>query len=383
MKKILFLDRDGTILKEPSDLQIDSVDKFALLPGVISSLRRCVLHGYSLVMVSNQDGLGTISFPTETFEPCQRLMIDLLKSEGIVFEEIFIDPHFEKDNHPNRKPNLGMLLSFLSKHSIDKKKSFVIGDRLIDAMLAKNIGCGSLTISLSDTASGEEKKTWSQIDTLVFASWKEIVDHLLNQPRQVEVQRETKETSIKMKLLLEGQGHFSGKTGLNFFDHMLEQIVRHSGIDLWLEVKGDLEVDEHHTIEDVGICLGWALKEALGDKRGIQRYGFLLPMDDSLAECAIDLSNRAYFKFEGKFNREYVGDFPVEMLTHFFHSLAASAEINLHLKVEGENTHHQIEACFKAFARSLRQAIYRLKPADLPTDENNLSSMLPSTKENL
>ena len=338
MKKALFIDRDGTILVEPADEQIDSLEKFAFVPGAISGLKALTGLGYELVLVSNQDGLGTPSFPEETFWPCQNLMLKTLKGEGIEFDNILIDRTFPADNAPTRKPGLGMLTAYLDG-SYDLSGSYVIGDRETDLKLAANLGAKGLQIG---------PMTWQEVAETVRAS-----------ERQVTLTRKTRETDISLTLDLDGKGPSGISTGLHFFDHMLDQLPHHGGVSLQLKCAGDLEVDEHHTMEDVGIVLGEAIGQALGDKRGIDRYGFALPMDECKALVLIDFGGRADFVWNVKFTREYVGDTPTEMFSHFFKSLCTAARCNLRVEAEGENNHHLAESIFKAFARALRQAVRR------------------------
>ena len=338
MKKALFIDRDGTILVEPADEQIDSLEKFAFVPGAISGLKALTGLGYELVLVSNQDGLGTASFPEETFWPCQNLMLETLKGEGVVFDNILIDRTFPQDNAPTRKPGLGMLTAYLDG-SYDLSGSYVIGDRETDLKLAANLGAKGLQIG---------PMTWQEVAETVRAS-----------ERRITLARKTRETDICLTLDLDGKGPSGISTGLHFFDHMLDQLPHHGGVSLQLKCAGDLEVDEHHTMEDVGIVLGEAIGQALGDKRGIDRYGFALPMDECKALVLIDFGGRADFVWDVKFTREYVGDTPTEMFSHFFKSLCTAARCNLRVEAEGENNHHLAESVFKAFARALRQAVRR------------------------
>ncbi|WP_395811321.1 bifunctional histidinol-phosphatase/imidazoleglycerol-phosphate dehydratase HisB [Daejeonella sp.] len=364
MKKVLFIDRDGTIIVEPpEDFQVDSLEKLEFLPLAISSLKRLQDFGYELVMVTNQDGRGTSSFPEEDFQKPHQKMLDILNSEGITFAEIFVDDSFPEANSPNRKPNTGLLTNYLISNLIDLHNSFTIGDRETDIQLAVNLGCKS--IFYSDQPN--EKAVLSS------KNWFEISNFLTRKnDRIVELERNTNETKIKLSLNLDGNGEHSIDTGLKFYDHMLDQLAKHSGIDLVLKVDGDLEIDEHHTIEDSAIALGKAFKQALGDKRGIERYGFLLPMDEALVQCAIDFSDRAYFIYEGKFDREYVGDFPTEMFEHWMKSFSEHAGMNLNLKIiDGNNTHHMIEASFKALAKSIKQAI-KITGTELPSTKGVL-----------
>jgi imidazoleglycerol-phosphate dehydratase/histidinol-phosphatase len=364
MKKVLFIDRDGTIIVEPpEDFQVDSLEKLEFLPLAISSLKRLQDFGYELVMVTNQDGRGTSSFPEEDFQKPHQKMLNILNKEGISFAEIFVDDSFPEANSPNRKPNTGLLTNYLISNLIDLHNSFTIGDRETDIQLAVNLGCKA--IFYSDQP--QEKAVLSS------KNWLEITNYLTRKKdRIVELERNTKETKIKLSLNLDGNGEHSIDTGLKFYDHMLDQLTKHSGLDLVLKVDGDLEIDEHHTIEDSAIALGKAFKQALGDKRGIERYGFLLPMDEALVQCAIDFSDRAYFIYEGKFDREYVGDFPTEMFEHWMKSFSEHAGMNLNLKIiDGNNTHHMIEASFKALAKSIKQAI-KITGTELPSTKGVL-----------
>lgn len=364
MKKVLFIDRDGTIIVEPPvDLQVDSLEKLEFLPYAISSLKTLQEFGYELVMVTNQDGRGTSSFPEDDFQKPHQKMLDILRNEGITFAEIFIDDSFPEDNSPNRKPNTGLLTNYLISNLIDLHHSFTIGDRETDVKLAENMGCKSIYFSEKNIENA----------ALCSTSWPEICQFLCRKnDRLVELERNTKETKIKLSLNLDGNGEHKIDTGLKFYDHMLDQLAKHSGVDLTLTVEGDLEIDEHHTIEDSAIALGKAFKQALGDKRGIERYGFLLPMDEALVQCAIDFSDRAYFIYEGKFDREYVGDFPTEMFEHWMKSFSEHAGMNLNLKIiDGDNTHHMIEASFKALAKSIKQAI-QITGTELPSTKGVL-----------
>lgn len=341
LRKILFLDRDGTLIEEPSDFQIDSLTKFKLVPGVIPALLKLKAAGYEFVMVSNQDGLGTDSFPLTDFEPPQQLLLDILASQGIRFSAIHIDPHFEHQNAPTRKPGIGMLLDYLTSGRLDFAHSAVIGDRETDLQLARNLGVRGFRL-------GPDHDDWATVAHL-----------LADAPRIASVERITSETRIRVSVDLDREARAEVTTGIGFFDHMLEQIGRHGGFALTLTCAGDTHIDEHHSIEDSALALGEALRKALGDKRGIGRYGFTLPMDETLASAALDLSGRAYLVFDGTFPRGEVGGMPTELVPHFFRSLCDALGANLHLSVRGENTHHMVEACFKAFARVLRQAIRR------------------------
>lgn len=373
MKKVLFIDRDGTLIWEPpTDFQIDSFEKFRFLPGVITQLGKIAKElDFELVMVTNQDGLGTPSFPEDTFWPVQNVMLSVLESEGIAFSEICIDRTFEKDNQPTRKPNTGLLKRYL-EGGYDLKNSFVIGDRITDVKLAKNLGAKAIFIKNYDKSEGFESDIALQAN-----NWADIYNFLKLPPREIKWERKTNETDIKIKLNLDGNGKSAIKTGLAFFDHMLEQLSKHGNVDLTIDAKGDLEIDEHHTIEDVGIALGEAFAGALGSKLGIERYGFtqpagaqLLPMDDCLAQVAIDFGGRNWIVWDASFKREKIGDVPTEMFFHFFKSFSDAAKCNLNIKAEGENEHHKIESIFKAFAKSIKMAVAR--------DKENMR--LPSTK---
>lgn len=363
MKKVLFIDRDGTLIKEPPvDFQVDSLEKLEYLPGVFRYLSRIAEElEYELVLVTNQDGLGTESFPMEDFLPAQNKMLQALEGEGIRFADIFIDRSFPHEKLPTRKPGTALLSKYIYG-AYDLKESYVIGDRKTDVELAKNLGSKSIFL-------GEENPG----ATFCAQSWKEIYQYLKGVPRTAEIRRTTLETDIHVALNLDGEGKSSISTGLGFFDHMLEQISRHSGIDLKIEVRGDLHIDEHHTVEDTALALGQAFERALGAKKGIGRYGFLLPMDESLAQVAIDFSGRPWLVFDATFSREKIGDVPTEMFFHFFKSFCDASRSNLNIKVEGSNEHHMIESVFKAFARALRMAVKRSS-----SDFN-----IPSTKGSL
>jgi imidazoleglycerol-phosphate dehydratase/histidinol-phosphatase len=367
-KKILFIDRDGTIIKEPADEQIDSLEKLEFLPKVITALSKLAREtDYLLVMVTNQDGLGTSSFPEDTFWPAQNKMLKTLEGEGVTFKKIHIDKSFPKDNLPTRKPGIAMLTEYLDDR-YDIQNSFVIGDRTTDVQMAKNLGCKSIYIAPKDKAS-----EWGIGDLhydFISNDWDEIYSFLTKSERVAHIHRKTNETDILIDLNLDGQGKGVMDTGLGFFDHMLDQLCKHSGVDLSITVKGDLHIDEHHTIEDTALALGEAFLVALGSKKGIDRYGFLLPMDECLAQSAIDFSGRSWLVWDAKFTREKIGDMPTEMFYHFFKSFTDTAKCNLNIKVEGENEHHKIESIFKAFAKSIKAAI-RKDP------KNNL---IPSTK---
>jgi len=362
MKKVLFIDRDGTIISEPEDEQVDSFEKFSFLPGAITCLSKIAIEtDFELVMVTNQDGLGTDSYPEDTFWPVQNKMLEILRGEGIRFSEIFIDRTFPSQNAPTRKPGTAMLVKYLAS-GVDLSSSFVIGDRLTDVELAKNLGCKAILIS-------EKKNSEAALTT---QHWNEIYRFLKSTPRSAEVTRKTNETDIAVRLDLDGSGKSSISTGIGFFDHMLDQIARHGNIDLFINVKGDLHIDEHHTIEDVAIALGDALIRALGSKKGIERYSFVLPMDDCLAQVALDFGGRPWLVWDVKFNREKIGEVPTELFYHFFKSFSDSAKCNLNIKAEGENEHHKIEAIFKAFAKSIRSAVRRTENFNLPSTKGSL-----------
>lgn len=364
MKRVLFIDRDGTLVEEPNDYQIDSIEKVRFLPGVFTSLARIYKEtNVELVMVTNQDGLGTDSFPENTFWPAQHFILDTLKGEQIEFSEICIDKSFPHENAPTRKPGLGMLQKYLTPE-YDLKNSWVIGDRLTDMELALNLGSKGIFISKNAQLGIEEVKNETpainQVISLRSTNWHEIADFLCRQRAPVSVHRQTVETTISVTLGLDGKGAYQHHTGLGFFDHMLDQLAKHSGIDLTVQVSGDLHIDEHHTIEDTAIALGTAFKKALGDKRGIERYGFfILPMDDALAQVAIDFGGRPWLVWNATFSREKVGDFPTEMVYHFFKSFSDAAACNVNILMSGENEHHKIEALFKSFAKAIKMAVKR------------------------
>ncbi len=363
MKKVLFIDRDGTLVIEPPiDYQLDSLEKLEFYPGVFQWLSKIALElDYELVMVTNQDGLGTESFPEDTFWPAQNKIIDAFKNEGVVFTEICIDKTFPEENAPTRKPRTGLLNKYLFG-DYNLNASYVIGDRESDVELAKNLQAQAIFI-------GEKQVSGAVLNTM---KWQEIYQFLKCKPRNAKRVRKTNETDISIELNLDGNGSSSISTGLGFFDHMLEQISKHSGIDLDVQVSGDLNIDEHHTIEDVAIALGECLKESLGSKKGIERYGFTLPMDDCLTQLAIDFGGRPWLVWDASFQREMIGGMPTEMFVHFFKSFSDGASCNLNIKAEGTNEHHKIESIFKALARALKMAI---KPT------NNYS--IPSTKGSL
>ncbi|HHT6842031.1 TPA: bifunctional histidinol-phosphatase/imidazoleglycerol-phosphate dehydratase HisB [Campylobacter coli] len=337
-EKILFIDRDGTIIEEPkSDFQIDSLEKLRFEKGAIPTLLKLKNFGFKFVLVSNQDGLGTQSFPKEDFEIAHQKMLDILQSCGIEFKDIFICPHFENENCECRKPKIALLDEYIKHNLYNKEQSFVIGDRDTDMILASNLGVRGLKYSENFT-------------------WKEIEEEILNSFRTASISRITKETNIHVKVCLNG-GKIAINTGVPFFDHMLEQIAVHGGIGLEISCKGDLEIDEHHSVEDVALALGSAIKQALGDKIGITRYGFVLPMDECLASCAIDFCNRPHLVYKAKFKKEKLGELSTEMIEHFFYSLSYSMGVSLHLKVKGKNDHHKAEGLFKAFAKALKMAV--------------------------
>ena len=377
MKKVLFIDRDGTLIREPEDQQIDSFEKLEFYPEVFTYLKKIAQElDFELVMVTNQDGLGTASFPENTFWPVHDLMIKCFENEGIIFSNQHIDRTFAKDNAPTRKPNTGLLKAYFSE-DYDLKNSFVIGDRLTDIELAKNLGAKGIYIN-DNTFFGTEEISTTQEGLVMYTaletnSWSEIYEFLKLKSRTGKISRTTNETDIQITLNLDGTGKSNISTGLAFFDHMLDQIARHGQMDLDIKVVGDLEVDEHHTIEDTAIALGELFSKTLGDKLGIERYGFCLPMDDCLAQVAIDFGGRNWLVWAADFKREYIGKMPTEMFVHFFKSFSDGAKCNLNIKAEGTNEHHKIEAIFKAFAKSIKMAVKR--------DANKM--ILPSTKGTL
>lgn len=382
MKRVLFIDRDGTLIREPEDEQIDAFEKLELLPGVIRNLVFLAEHtDFELVMVSNQDGLGTASFPEDTFYPVQNFLLDLLKGEGITFSKVLVDASFEKEHLATRKPGIGLLKEFLDGKTYDLTNSYVIGDRLTDVELAVNLGCKAVLLTAdpvskpdfsaysSHSYNGERGEGLQKEGKLAEAlekncvlatdSWNKIAEYLFAGDRTAEMHRVTKETDIYVKLNVDGTGKCDVSTGLGFFDHMLEQIGKHGMMDLTVHAKGDLQVDEHHTIEDTALTLGECLKKALGDKRGIERYGFCLPMDDCLCQVALDFGGRPWLVWDAEFHREKIGEMPTEMFLHFFKSLSDAAAMNLNIKAEGQNEHHKIEGIFKALARALKMAVRR------------------------
>ena len=357
LRPVLFVDRDGTLIEEPGDFQIDAYEKLRFVPGVIPALLRLRDAGYRFVMVTNQDGLGTDAFPRERFEGPHGLMMQVLESQGVAFEDVLIDSSLPADNAPTRKPGIGLALPYLKDRSIDWARSAMVGDRDTDNAFAHNMGIRSFQLR-----TGQFGGEWD---------WPGIAHALADAPRVARVVRRTRETEIEVAIDLDRAAEPRVHTGLGFFDHMLEQLGKHGGFALELACKGDLHIDDHHTVEDSALALGQALREALGDKRGIGRYGFTLPMDEALASAALDFSGRPYFVFEGRFTRESVGQLATELVPHFFRSLCETAGLNLNLKVQGENDHHQVEACFKVVARALRQAIRR-DGFDLPSTKGTL-----------
>ena len=368
MKKVLFIDRDGTLVIEPpEDYQLDSLEKLEFYPKVMRNLGfvRSRLD-FEFVMVTNQDGFGTTSFPEETFCPAHNLMMKTLEGEGIAFDDICIDRSMPEDNAPTRKPRTGMLTKYLDNPEYDLANSFVIGDRATDVELAKNLGCRAILLQedtnmLKPKSAGGEAACEGLEDVCVLATkdWDRVAEFLFAGERKAEARRTTKETDIYVAVNLDGNGHCDIHTGLGFFDHMLEQIGKHGGMDLTIHVKGDLEVDEHHTIEDTALALGECLYRALGSKRGIERYGYALPMDDCLCQVCLDFGGRPWLVWDAAFKREKIGEMPTEMFLHFFKSLSDAARMNLNIKAEGQNEHHKIEGIFKALARALKMAVKR------------------------
>ena len=376
MKKVLFIDRDGTLINEaPPTYQLDSFDKLEFYPGMFTWMRRIATElDFELVMVTNQDGLGTAAFPEDTFWPVHNFVMKSLENEAIIFSDVKIDKTFPKDNAPTRKPGTGMLSAYLNNPGYDIAGSFVIGDRITDIQLAKNLGCKGIWLNNDPTLGAAEindaVKELTATTVLETTDWKKVYEFLKLGQRIIKSERNTNETKISIEINLDGTGKSSINTGLNFFNHMLDQLSRHSSIDLLITTNGDLHIDEHHTIEDTAIALGEAFQLALGNKKGIERYGFCLPMDDCLAQVAIDFGGRSWLVWDATFNREKVGDVPTEMFYHFFKSFSDAAKCNLNIKVEGENEHHKIESIFKALAKSIKMAVTR-----------NVDNMqLPSTK---
>ena len=377
LQKILFVDRDGTIIKETTDEQIDSFAKLEFYPGALQYLPKIAVElDYELVMVTNQDGLGTASYPEDTFWPVQNFIVKTLENEGVNFSDICIDCTFPSQNAPTRKPGTGMLTRYFDQSKYDLKNSFTIGDRKNDVLLAHNLGAKAIWLNNKSNLGGGEFKSETEEEAikntvaLETTDWQKIYEFLKLGERVVEHRRRTKETDIYIKVNLDGKGVADISTGIDFFDHMLDQIARHGNIDLEILAKGDLHIDEHHTIEDTGIALGEVFALALGDKKGIERYGFCLPMDDCLAQVAIDFGGRNWIVWDAEFKREKIGEMPTEMFFHFFKSFSDAAKCNLNIKAEGVNEHHKIEAIFKAFAKAIKMSVKR--------DVNNM--VLPSTK---
>jgi len=375
MKKVLFIDRDGTIVLEPEGLQLDSLEKLEFYPKAFQYLAKIANElDYELAMVTNQDGLGTDSFPEDTFWPTQDFILKAFQNEGVLFDDIFIDRSFPEDNAPTRKPRTGMLTKYIDNPNYDLANSFVLGDRLTDIELAKNLGAKAIFLNTTDGAGSNEisakREELDAVIALQSTDWKQIYEFLKLEARTASITRKTHETDIYIKLNLDGTGKSNIDTGIAFFDHMLDQISRHGQMDLDIKVKGDLEVDEHHTIEDTAIALGEVYAKALGNKLGIERYGFCLPMDDCLAQVAIDFGGRNWLIWETEFKREMVGKMPTEMFFHFFKSFSDGAKANINIKAEGDNEHHKIEAIFKAFAKAIKVAIKR----------DTEKMILPSTK---
>ncbi len=374
-KRVLFIDRDGTLVLEPENYQLDSLTKLEFYPKVFQFLSKIVKElDFELAMVTNQDGLGTESFPEETFWPTQNFILKAFENEGVTFNEIFIDKSFPEDNAPTRKPRTGMLTKYLNNSEYDLENSFVIGDRITDVELAKNIGSKAIFIKNEENLGGNEIATsleeLQNVITLQTTDWQKIYEFLKLEQRTASISRKTNETDIAITLNLDGTGKSNINTGISFFDHMLDQIARHGQMDLDIQVKGDLEVDEHHTIEDTAIALGEVFAKALGNKLGIERYGFCLPMDDCLAQVAIDFGGRNWLVWEAEFKREMIGQMPTEMFFHFFKSFTDGAKANLNIKAEGTNEHHKIESIFKAFAKAIKVAMKR----------DTEKMILPSTK---
>jgi imidazoleglycerol-phosphate dehydratase/histidinol-phosphatase len=375
MKKVLFIDRDGTIVLEPENLQLDSLNKLEFYPKAFQYLAKIATElDYELVMVTNQDGLGTASFPEDTFWPTQNFILRAFENEGILFDDIFVDRSFPEDNAPTRKPRTGMLTKYIDNPVYDLANSFVLGDRLTDVELAKNLGAQAIFMNTTEGAGSTEiaskREELDSVISLQSTDWKVIYEFLKLEARSATISRKTNETDIYINLNLDGTGKSKIETGIAFFDHMLDQIARHGQMDLEILVKGDLEVDEHHTIEDTAIALGEVFAKALGNKLGIERYGFCLPMDDCLAQVAIDFGGRNWLVWETEFKREMVGKMPTEMFLHFFKSFSDGAKANINIKAEGENEHHKIEAIFKAFAKAIKVAVKR----------DTEKMILPSTK---
>ena len=362
MKKVLFIDRDGTILTEPEDEQVDSIEKFRFNPGAITGLSKISRETeFELVIVTNQDGLGTKSFPEETFWPAHKKMLQILKDEGVQFSEIFIDRTFPEENSPSRKPGTAMLIKYLAQ-GIDLKRSFVIGDRQTDVELAKNLGCNAIFFN----------ETFSADAVLSTTDWDKIYKYLKSIPRTSFVERKTRETDIRIMLNIDGTGKSKISTGIGFFDHMLSQIAVHGNFDLDIDARGDTGVDNHHLVEDLAICLGEAFQKAVGSKKGIERYSFVLPMDDCLAQVALDLGGRPWLVWQVEFKGTNVGEMPAEMFSHFFKSFSDNAKCNLNIRAEGNNDHHKVEAVFKAVARTLKMAVKQSDNFGLPSTKGKI-----------
>jgi imidazoleglycerol-phosphate dehydratase/histidinol-phosphatase len=359
--KVIFLDRDGTIIVEPPDEQVDSLEKLDLIPGTIQGLRLLQERGYRLVMVSNQDHLGSPAYPREKYEIVQNKLMRLLNGEGIQFSDIFICPHSASENCACRKPKTGLVDEFIRTNEVDLSRSFVFGDRETDVQMANAIGCKAVCLTSGEFTKADFKTN----------SFLEACQYIVRSDRSASIMRKTAETKISAEVYLDGTGNYQINSGIGFFDHMLAQLSKHSGIDINIEVQGDLQVDEHHSVEDTGLALGGAIRQALGDKRGIERYGFLLPMDESLAQVALDLGGRPFCSFTASFERERVGEFPTELIEDFFRAFADGMRANLHITVSGRNDHHKIEAIFKSVARALRQAV---------AQNVQNTGVLPSTK---
>ena len=368
MVKTLFIDRDGTILKEPEDMQIDSLEKLEFLPGVICALSSIAREtDFEMVMVTNQDGLGTTAFPEKDFLPTHEKMLTILKGEGVSFAEIFIDRSFESDNSPCRKPGTAMLAKYLAQ-GVDLSSSFVIGDRLTDIVLARNLGCRSIYLSSDPDA---EAYLSSEAD-FCTTSWEEIARYLKKIPRRAAIKRKTNETMIEAVITIDGSGKSNISTGIGFLDHMLDQIARHSNIDIMINAEGDLNVDAHHLVEDVAIVMGEAFNKALGSRKGMERFGFTLPMDDSLAQVVLDFGGRPWLTWDVSYRSDRVGNIPSEMFSHFFKSFSDNAKCNIHISAAGENEHHKTEAIFKAFARALKMAVSASGNSNMPSTKGQL-----------
>jgi imidazoleglycerol-phosphate dehydratase/histidinol-phosphatase len=373
MKRCLFIDRDGTLIAEPADEQVDSLEKLEYLPRVFRAMHHIAAElDFELVMVTNQDGLGTASFPEDTFWPVQNKMLAAFEKEDVKFSDICIDKSFAKDNLPTRKPNTGLLTKYL-QGEYDLANSYTIGDRITDVQLAKNLGAKAILIGDESRQSEVAAQGLENVCELITNDWIKIYEHLKCETRTAKVERKTAETDICVSIDLDGNGKSQISTGVSFFDHMLEQIARHSGCNLSIVCKGDLHVDEHHTIEDVGIALGEAIYKALGSKRGVERYGFVLPMDDCLCSVALDFGGRAWLVFDAEFKREKIGDLPTEMIYHFFKSLSDAAKMNLNIQATGDNEHHKLEGLFQALARAMKAAIQRTPfKYELPSTKGTL-----------